>query len=375
MRFWQTGTLAVLAAALAGCGDDSTGPVFRLEIAVEGRLERSLVGQLLVTFEGEAVDDTAVTWTADPVEAVDFLPDGYVQFLSEGTVILSAEAEVSGNVEQGRDTIDVAVPPSIVFDLLRDGNRDIYAAALDGGDLTRLTELGADDLDPTASGGSVVFTSFRDGNAELYSVPVAGGAVQRLTDTAEDEIQPALCQSGLHLAYASDVSGVFKLWTANGDGTGAEAATPGFGSGGSIEGSPGWAPGGDRLAFMSTTNGTADIFDLVTDGSQPTELITGDDADVEPAWHPNGGEVAFVSNRSGDAEVWLYRIASQALVQLTNRPGSDGEPAWLPDGRLVFTSWVGGVPALRWLDPDEPDVVYEIVIDPGEARRASGVFD
>jgi Tol biopolymer transport system component len=63
------------------------------------------------------------------------------------------------------------------------------------------------------------------------------------------------------------------------------------------------------------------------------------------------------------------------LVQLTNRPGSDGEPAWLPDGRLVFTSWVGGVPALRWLDPDEPDVVYEIVIDPGEARRASGVFD
>src|SRR2546429_1065616 len=34
---------------------------------------------------------------------------------------------------------NVAAPPAIVFDWLRNGNRDIYRAALDGRDVVRLT--------------------------------------------------------------------------------------------------------------------------------------------------------------------------------------------------------------------------------------------
>lgn len=364
---------AVLAAALAACSD-GTGPQFRLDITVDGRLERSAVAELVVELQGAAVDDTALTWSADPAEAVEFLQEGRLRFLSEGSVELAAEAEVAGRLERGKETLDIAVPPTIVFDLLVDGNRDIYAAALDGGELTRLTQAGADDLDPTAAVGTVVFTSFRDGNAELYSIPLSGGTPVRLTQTVDDEIQPSLSNGAARVAYAYDATGIFKLWTANADGTGAAAATPNFGSGGSIEGSPNWAPSGDRLVFMSTTNGTADLFDLLLDGSDPVELVTGAMADVEPAWGPDGAEVVFVSNRTGDAELWLYRLATQELVQLTDNPGSDGEPTWLPDGRIVYTSWVGLVPELRWLDPAQPEVVHDIVLEVGEPRRPSGVF-
>src|SRR3989441_4332489 len=59
---------------------------------------------------------------------------------------------------------NVAAPPAIVFDWLRNGNRDIYRAALDGTDTLRLTSDPGDDQHPTERAGTVVFTSYRDGN-------------------------------------------------------------------------------------------------------------------------------------------------------------------------------------------------------------------
>ena len=101
----------------------------------------------------------------------------------------------------------VGAAPAIVFDWLRDGNRDIYRAALDGTDTVRLTSDPGDDQYPTERAGTVVFTSYRDGNGELYAVPSLGGAEQRLTTTAANETQPALSPDGRHIAYLSDDSG------------------------------------------------------------------------------------------------------------------------------------------------------------------------
>src|SRR6266566_7889058 len=88
-------------------------------------------------------------------------------------------------------------PPTIVFDWLRNGNRDIYRAALDGKDTVRLTSDPGDDQHPTERAGTVVFTSYRDGNGELYAVPATGGAERRLTTSTEfNETQPALSPDG-----------------------------------------------------------------------------------------------------------------------------------------------------------------------------------
>src|SRR3989442_12402775 len=97
----------------------------------------------------------------------------------------------------------VAAPPAIVFDWLRNGNRDIYRAALDGKDTVRLTSDPGDDQHPTERAGTVVFTSYRDGNGELYSVPSTGGAERRLTTTAPNKTQPALAHDRRAIAYLS----------------------------------------------------------------------------------------------------------------------------------------------------------------------------
>ncbi len=271
---------------------------------------------------------------------------------------------------------DGAVKPTesstLVFDRLLDGNRDIYRSALDGSGLTRLTDDGGDDQHPTSGGGTVVFTSFRSGNGELYAMPAGGGSVRRLTTTAAYELEPALSKDGSRLAFSSDVSGTPKLWMASPDGSNARRLTEGFGFDGSIEASPTWSPGGERVAFVATNSGNADIYAL-TIGGTFSVLVSGPSADVEPAWSPDGTEVAFVSNRDGDDEIYLVNVGSGQVRRMTNRTGIDAQPAWMPDGKLVYTAWVDGVPRPRWLDPAAPATVTDVGVMTG-AQHPAGVF-
>ena len=60
----------------------------------------------------------------------------------------------------------------------------IYSAALDGSDLTALTDTSAYDAEATvcSTDGSIVFTSTRDGDLELYRMNADGSGVKRLTE-------------------------------------------------------------------------------------------------------------------------------------------------------------------------------------------------
>lgn len=371
MRRAVAGVLAI--AGLLGCGD-SAGPGESLAIAIAGRAERSLTVALTASAGGTAVPDSQVTWSAEPAWAVTFLGNGAARLDSAGTVTIRAEALIGDTVRRGTRGLAVAVPPTIVFDLLRDGNRDIYRVELDGRNLVRLTTAAADDVDPTAAGGFLVFTSYRDGNAELYARSLAGGGETRLTDTAADEIQPALVPDGSGVSYAWDGSGVFRIWLADPDGSDPRAATAGFSLGGSVEASPAWAPGGGVLVFVSTTGGTADIYQVNPGGGEPEAVIAGAFAEIEPAWSLDGGALAFASDSTGDAELYLRHLPAGATIRLTERAGSDGEPAWLPDGRLVYTAFSGATTTLRWLNPEDLASVIDVPIGPGNPRRPAAVL-
>lgn len=196
------------------------------------------------------------------------------------------------------ETAEPAPEPFVVFDMVVDGNRDIYRVRLDGTDLERLTKSPADERAPTVAGETVVFTRYGDGNGELYALSLTDPEVGpvRLTHTAANETEAALSPDGNRLAYVSDVSGLPRLWVAAADGTGAMPVTAGFGHGGSIEGSPSWAPDGERLVFISTTAGTADLYILHVETGAITPLITSAHPEVEPTWSPDGAHIVFVSN-------------------------------------------------------------------------------
>jgi TolB protein len=268
-----------------------------------------------------------------------------------------------------------AAPPAIVFDWLRDGNRDIYRARLDGSDVVRLTADPGEDEHPTERAGIVVFTSYRDGNAELYSIAATGGAEQRLTTSAANETQPALSPDGRHIAYLSDESGVPKLWMCAADGTNPQPLTAGFGFAGSIEAAPSWAPSGDRLVFVSTARGDAGLFQLMIGSGSVTALVQDSTPNVEPAWSPDGQRIAFASERNGATHLYLLDLASGVVTSLEGGSGTHGEPAWLSDGRLVYVNWQNNVPTLFWLDPAAPEAAHAIDVGTGVPGHPTGVPD
>lgn len=365
-------TLASFAilAALAACGDSgpSEPPIPRLSVAVDGRLERGETVTVAVTRDGAPVDPAAWTATFDPADAVVAVGPGRYRLARAGRVTVRA----SSSGVQGTADVQVASPPVIVFDLLRGGNRDIWSVALDGGDLTRLTEDPGDDQDPTVAQGRVVFVSYRAGNGELYAVSLGGGAATRLTNTPKAELGPSLRPDGQRLAFTYESGIVAKLHVADGTGQDRAAGAPGFGFDGSIDAGPSWAPSGNRLAFVSTAAGSADIYDL-TVGGTPTVLVGSPGADVEPSFSPDGTRLAYVSTVNDDAEVFVRRLSDGQTTRVTTRAGTDAQPTWTADGRLVWTEFTGSQTRLRWVDLAAPADVRTIDVGTGVPQRPAGV--
>jgi len=288
------------------------------------------------------------------------------------------EWKMPATVETFSFTLMVSAPvvPTIVFDMLVSGNRDIYRMGIDGQDLTRLTTSTGDDRDPTVAKGVVVFTSHRDGNAELYRVNLKGGGEARLTTTSDNETSPALSPDATRLAFIRNNASVLgKLWTSHVDSTmSATQATAGFGFSGDVETGPSWF-GNGKLAFVSTTAGSADVYSL-TLGGTPVKMGSqqNDVGDVDPFWNQDG-RLAFASSRSGGTDLYAISTAG-ALSQLTTRTGSDSHPSWLADGRVLFSCHMGSPRGARicLVTPGTPGVSTEITT-PSAAERPVAVVD
>ena len=337
-----------------------------LVVTAAGRLERGSTVTFSATRGGAPVSAAEVSWSYTPAAAVEVLGPGRARLLAAGTLRVDAERGVSS----GTASVQVAVPPTVVFEMVAGGNRDLYRVALDGGDLARLTTHATDDGSPTVAGGRIVFVSYREGNADLFAMPLAGGAATRITATGQAESAPALSVDGERLAYAGEVGGVAKIHTAGASGQSPVRAAPGFGFPGSPETSPAWAPSGDRLAFVGTTNGSADIFTVVPGGT-PTLVAGGARAEIDPAWSPDGSRIAFASDRdgAGTGAIYVVLLSSGAVTRLSDRAGVEAEPTWTADGRLVYVEFLaGGGTRLVWIDPADPAAVHPIPLT-GSPRR------
>lgn len=364
---FSTRALSALAAAallLAACdGGGPTDIAQPLTVTASGRLERGSTLTLTVTAAGQPLAPGDYTLTVRPADAAQVVDNATVRLLRTGALSITATA----TRRVGTAQLTVAAPPVVVFDRLVGSNFDVWRVDLDGQNLAQLTSDPLDDVDPTVAQGNVVFVSYRSGNGDLWSVPLAGGANVRLTTTATDENTPALSPDGTKLAYALVENDVTKLYLASSSGANPQRAAPAFGFSGAIETSPSWASA-SLLAFVSTTSGTADIFQIVGSAA-PSLLAGGNTAEVEPAWSPDGKTLAFVSNRGGSVEIYLLRVSSGVVTQLTSGAGRKSQPAWTPDGRVVYTENAGGDSRLRWVDPAVPSVTYAIDTGAGAAAH------
>ncbi len=163
----------------------------------------------------------------------------------------------------------------------------------DAGSTTRLSAEGVDDRDPHSAAGRIVFTSRRDGNPEIYTAALDLSGQQRLTTTSATDDAPALDPTGATIAFVSTRSGAPRVWLMDANGanprplaTGSATFVP--------EGGPSWSPTGDRIAFTSTRTNASQVFVISVAGGEPVQLSHEATGAFTPAWSADGRSLLYV---------------------------------------------------------------------------------
>jgi Tol biopolymer transport system component len=160
-----------------------------------------------------------------------------------------------------------------------------------------------------------------DVNVLLYDRCAATLLPQPGINTAAAETDPAFSHDGLKLAFVRDTVGGTRIRLYDGSVlrlvplAGLETA------GTYSDHSPALDQAANRIAFVSTRNGTADVlvYDATGDSLLDLPDLASSANDVDPSLTQDGRYLAFSSDRSGgagDYDIYLYDIQARTFVTL-----------------------------------------------------------
>ena len=159
----------------------------------------------------------------------------------------------------------------------------------------------------------------------------------------------------------------------NADGTGVRQLTTGAGA----NSAPAFRPDGRIIAFISTRDGNADLFEMGNEGADPRAITRTPEAEAFPAYFPDG-DLAVTVDRPGRGDILRIRAGDGQRIMLQSMPGRvmslaiSGDGGTLAFGLLEPAAVTNAPPVrsfrLKTLSPDQPPVVLNIA---GEVLSAS----
>ena len=201
--------------------------------------------------------------------------------------------------------------------------------------------------------GSGLVVSAQDENSsllQLWYLNYPGGEARKLTNDLSDYREVSISSNtGALLTVQSQT--FTSIWRATKDDPGRlTQITTGAGRYVDLA----WTPEG-AILYGSDASGTADIWEMNTDGSNQQQLTAGAGRNYAPVASPDGRFVIFHSNRSGTWQIWRMNRDGSDPVRLTNdAEGSSNWPQVTPDGRWVIYEHTGkGTLANLWKIPIE----------------------
>ena len=204
------------------------------------------------------------------------------------------------------------------------------------------------DVAPSPDGQSLVFYSrAHSGSAPEESIYVTGsrgGPINRVTseNPGGRDRGPVWSPDSSRIAFYSDRSGNYEIWTVDPDGSNLTQVTrdPAANRSGIL-----WSPDGARLLYRQRSGPSRDTY-VIDPVRRPIEQVLealpaiggSDEYFAASSWSSDGSQIAGTRvyvNRAAQGGVFLYDTAARTFRILT--PGGD-DPQWLNDDRrLIYT--------------------------------------
>lgn len=171
----------------------------------------------------------------------------------------------------------------LLVSLSRGSNPEIYRISPAGKIIKRLTVSKAIEISPSwAPGGrDLVFTSDRTGTPQLYIIDSDGAGGRRLTFEGRYNDAAVWSPAGDKIAYATREGDFTQIVVMRSTGEDRRVVTDGRWR--NCE-DPSWAPDGRHLVFASDRSGVFKLYVFDDVEGSFRQLTFGDDPDISPAW-------------------------------------------------------------------------------------------
>ncbi len=201
------------------------------------------------------------------------------------------------------------------------------------------------------SDASAVLLSGRAQGASFEQIWYLGrdGSVRALTNDLSDYRAVMLTADSKSLV-TTQTQTLSNIWVApKGENTGATQVTSGLGRYFDLT----WAPDG-KIVYASDASGSADIYEIGTNGSEVRQLTAGMKRNYAPAVSADNRFIAFHSNRSGVFQIWRIDRDGSNPVQLTFGNSESHWPQFAPDGKsVIYQHFEAGMSGTLWRVPLE----------------------
>jgi len=309
-----------------------------------------------------ATDDAPLDWSpawAPDGESLYFLSDRGGSMNIWRAPIDESTGEVNGPLEavttpsMWTGDLEIARTAARIAYAASNTQRNIHRIAIDpttlqaqGGDVP-VTSGSTQFVEPSISpDGSTVVMRSSSGQEDLYIVKPDGSGLRKITDDAAKDRGPKWSPDGKQIAFYSDRSGRYEIWTIDAEGSDLQQVSNTTGRSVWL---PEWSPDGKKIVAFNESASL--VFDL--SGVRPTadfETLPPIEKGVSfgaSSWSPDGEWLTGMAMREGTPMpgIWIYSMDSKAYTTKVADLG-DGSyylPTWTPDGRHMILSFDGGL--------------------------------
>jgi len=251
----------------------------------------------------------AGNWQGDSCPA--FSPDGRTLAFFRWTAYASSDLYV---LNLSRDLRAVAEPKRLTF-----GNWGAASPAW------------------TVDGSFLVFSAMSGADSSLWRVNALGASKpQRLATLSGYVAYPAIPRSGNRLAYV-EIGFHTGIWRIEIPAPGAKAKPPEkFIASTRNDIYPQFSPDGSKVAFGSDRSGSWEIWTCDADGSNPVQLTSLGAPNIGPYdWSPDSSRLTFGANIEGHFEVYVINASGGNPRRMTSSSYS-ANPSWSKDGHWIL---------------------------------------